>query len=92
MQAWMVYCAWDGKPLKIFDVIAAETLIRIDGQFQTKLRSYQHNRTADQTKCTYFKDGDPKFLLKRRGVHALFARPTRRLLEQRPIRTEKPNH
>jgi hypothetical protein len=70
MQAWKVYFAWDGKPLKILDVVAAETLIGIDGQFHNKLRSYKRNRTADKAKGTYFKDGDPTSLLRRRGVQA----------------------
>jgi hypothetical protein len=70
MQAGKVYFAWDGKPLKLLDAIAAETLIGIDGQFRNKLRSYQRNRTGDKAKGTYFKDGDPTSLLKRRGVQA----------------------
>ena len=37
MQAWKVYFAWDGKPLEILDVIAAETHIQIDEQFHNKL-------------------------------------------------------
>jgi hypothetical protein len=50
MQAWKVYFAWDGKPLKILDVIAAETHIQIDEQFHNKLRSYQRNRMAHISK------------------------------------------
>jgi hypothetical protein len=50
MQAWKVYFAWDGKPLEILDVIAAETHIQIDEQFHNKLRSYQRNRMAHISK------------------------------------------